>query len=233
MLKKILALSLLSFMLISILSACTDQKLGSINHGNTTESTVREYIEEIVPKEAKPIASNCQTQYRTTSGRINTTQDNRISAEAYTYCISTNTEKALHSVLAIQVAGKIDKNDRLDITINDYLLNLSPERGKVLSAEDQSSEWTYMRSITPIPTNIAETNTIAIFGSEIENENPYTLVLLSFPSIENPSANSKRPEYSVSLLHDDQVHIPLWMVILFAMLFFIGLGVIVSKRRGT
>ncbi len=233
MLKKIFALSLLCIMLIGILSACTDQKSDSIKHVNTTDSIVRDYIDEIVPKAAKLIDSNCQTQYRTTSGRINTTQDDRISAEAYTYCVSTNTDKTLHSVLAIQIVGKIDRDDRLDININDYLQNFSPEHGKVFSAEDQSAEWTYIGNVSPIPTNIAATNTIAIFGSEIKNENQYTLVLLSFPSIENSSADSQLPEYSVSLLHDDQVHIPLWVVILFAMLFFIGLGVIVSKRKGT
>lgn len=230
MLKKEI-FSLVLVVIVLTIFACADRNNRNIEPYTEVVEPVKEYIEEMISEDATLVDSTCRVQYESVSDKKNQIMNSSVNAQAYTYCITSGEDQTFYTIFAVEVSEKITQNDHLEISINDYLLNYSPEDGRVFSKKDQTSGWAKTRDITPVATDISHGNTITVFGSEIESESSYNLVLLSFPSMDNPTSEALLPEYTVTFYQDDRIHIPLWVTAVLAVLFLMGFGVFRHKKR--
>lgn len=194
------------------------------------DELVQAYIDEVVPEGAERIDSSFRTEYREINGGEYTRLDGKMEAEAYTYRLTADGETQYRTIVVLELLEKIriTENDVLELYMNDYLRNFSPEDGRLFTRSSPSEEWGNMREITPMPTG-----PVSVFGSEMQSGSKYTMVLLSFPSLGNPEPASASPEYEIHFRHETgiRINIPIWAAVLCMVLGLIVCGIVRQKRR--
>lgn len=221
-----------AWMLLLAAFCCTFFTVSAAGASGTKDDLVQAYIREIVPEGSALIDSSCRTSYQEITGKGQTGMNDRIQADVYTYCWIDDGKTMYRSVVVLELLEKIriTENDLLEVSLNDYLYNYSPEDGRMYTRSSSADAWSGMREITPMPESLA-LNTVAVYGSEMKSGSEYALILLSFPSDENPDPVGTAPEYQITFTHDAQIYIPLWCVALAAVLVLIAAGVILWKKR--
>lgn len=180
--KKIFSLVLV--VIVLTIFACADRNNRNIEPYTEVVEPVKEYIEEMISEDATLVDSTCRVQYESVSDKKNQIMSSSVNAQAYTYCITSGEDQTFYTIFAVEVSEKITQNDHLEISINDYLLNYSPEDGRVFSKKDQTSGWAKTRDITPVATDISHENTITVFGSEIESDELHLSKSLSVSAVD-------------------------------------------------
>lgn len=219
-------------MLFLFAVCCTFFMVSAAGVSGTKDDLVQDYIREMVPDGAEFVNSSCHAVYCEQNSGAQTDVAGKMQADAYTYRYTVDGGTVYRCVIVLEFLEKIriTENDLLEVSMNDYLFNYSPEDGRLFTRSSLSEEWGGMREITPMPTGISP-STVSVYGSEMKSGAGYSLILISFPAEENPDPTSTAPEYRISFTHDAQVHIPLWGVVLFIVLGLVVPGAVLWKKR--
>lgn len=142
--------------------------------------------------------------YAESGGKTTQNAETALRFTAYTFRKSTadsNAAETCYSVADIQFLAnrKITKNDTALLTVNDYLLPVSPMSGVLYGKNRPEDSWIYVKELTALPASL---NEISIPGTEMTSQYRYSRVLLTFSSEKNTATTQNQPGYQLDFTHD-------------------------------
>lgn len=170
------------------------------DNSNILESrSAKELANRLIPKNATEIPSYYSTSFvEQRDGHVGSLGE-RASADASTYQLAKGGDEDFLSIVVVEFLDKvsISKDDLLEVSVNDYLRPISPEYAWVYTRGDSSSKWRLKGSAVPYPTGSG----VRLFGSELQGTYNQVMILLCFPSLNNPERVSLDPIYNIEFTH--------------------------------
>lgn len=220
MIKKRLAVILFFAMLFTPASRAKAEQFSD------KDALVGKYINQMVPDGAVEIKSDFTTDFLQITDTTTSDISDMVKTEVHTYKVPVHDDIAYHTVIVLEVSDEIviSKNDEVQVFQNDYLFPIDPIDARLLTKNSRADHWNATKKVIAQ----GQLDGITIVGSELQNRSKFTMVFLSFPSLENVQAKSTFPEYKITFTNHKQATSFSWIYILAAVLM---LAVIIWRKK--
>lgn len=187
------------------------------------DEDLKAYIDQNIPKDVVWIDSDTKSNFIQTSS----TKDNQkldlkdeVKGTIYTFSSGENGEKVYYTVLDFYFTEKIStsKEDLLELHTNDFLRPVSPGKGELLVRDKVDEEWKVKKDVSVI----INLSFASVYGEEMNNNQNFSRVIMSFKSYGNPDSAETLPGYIIDYTHHKESFIPfitISAVIIFLMIF--------------